>query len=91
VPYQPFSAATAAQLAIPWGSGSSVVTRNLVAVEADDPDPADKTYVNNTPDMPPAAQMTNLFSPITQVGGLGQPQARFLPRYFGSKYTTITC
>ncbi|MGD9571386.1 MAG: hypothetical protein AB7V62_05860 [Thermoleophilia bacterium] len=91
--YHPFGSlnpVTVAQLQTPVAGSSSVTMLPVVAAQRGAALPGDDTYFSEFPSSPPAGQMNTLFSSIVS-GGYGQFPAAFLPKWFGTKYTSITC
>ena len=95
VKYHPFGSLnqnplSAAKYQTPVARGAAVNLRWVLPVAEGSAVPGDKTFFSEFPGLPPANQMNNLFEAIDE-GGLGQFPAQFFPRYFGSKFTPITC
>ncbi len=91
--YHPFGSlnpVTVAQLQTPVASSSSVTMLPVVAAQRGAALPGDDTYFSEFPASPPAGQMNTLFSPLTS-NGYGQFPDAFLPKWFGTSYTSITC
>ena len=91
--YHPFGSlnpVNAGQFVTPVANSSSVNLRTVLPIPTGSRLPTTKSFFSEFPQLPPASQMTTLFTPIAE-GGLGQFQQQFFPRYFGTNYRTIAC